>query len=412
MTTNRVKDTLHLLIIAPACDGEDVGEAWVAFQWVKELSLAFDVTLLCTYKLGHTPMSQQLPGVRVVEWAEPVGVDRFERLNSLMQPGYLPFYVRARRWIRARQRAGEQFDIAHQVIPVAMRYPSPAAGLGLPLVIGPVGGSLESPPGFTGEEGATPWWQKLRQLDAWRIRHDRLLRRTYESADCVIGIADYVADFLSELRIQRLEIMSETAVHDVPPSVDRAQRRGTTRLLHVGRTVRTKGLRDVIRSLAELRDLDIHLDVVGDGNDRQACEELAAELDVEGVVTFHGKLPRAEVDAFYERADIFVFPSYREPGGNVSLEAMSFGLPVVICRRGGPGANVDDSCAIRLEAVSPEQLAADCARAVRTLVTDRELRLRMGAAGREHVAEHHLWAHRVARLRSLYGEITTARGLR
>ena len=78
-----------------------------------------------------------------------------------------------------------------------MRYPSPAAGLGLPLVIGPVGGSLESPPGFTGEEGATPWWQRLRQLDAWRIRHDRLLRRTYESADCVIGIADYVAEFLS-----------------------------------------------------------------------------------------------------------------------------------------------------------------------------------------------------------------------
>ena len=412
MTTSPVAPTTRLLLIAPTCDGGDVGEAWVAFQWVKELSSAFDVTLLCSYKLGHTPMSRQVRGVRVVEWAEPVGVDRFERLNSLLQPGYLPFYVRARRWIRAQQRAGERFDIAHQVIPVAMRYPSPAAGLGLPLVLGPVGGSLESPSGFTGEEGATPWWQRLRQLDAWRIRHDRLLRRTYESADCVIGIADYVADFLSDLRIQRLEIMSETAVHGVQPPVDRSQREGTTRLLHVGRTVRTKGLRDVIRSLAKLRDLDIHLDVVGDGNDREACEELAAALGVEGVVTFHGKLPRAEVDGFYERADIFVFPSYREPGGNVSLEAMSFGLPVVVCRRGGPGASVDDSCAIRLDAVSPDQLAADCAAAVRTLVTDRELRLRMGAAGREHVAQHHLWSHRVARLNTLYGEIAAARGMR
>jgi len=410
MTNNPVEGTMRLLIIAPACDGEDVGEAWVAFQWIKELSLVFDVTLLCTYKLGHTPMSQQLPGVRVVEWAEPAGVDRFERLNSLMQPGYLPFYVRARRWIRARLQAGEQFDIAHQVIPVAMRYPSPAAGLGLPLVVGPVGGSLESPPGFTAEEGATPWWQRLRQLDAWRIRHDRLLRNTYESADCVIGIADYVAEFLSDLRIQRLEIMSETAVHWVQPLVDRSQREGTTRLLHVGRTVRTKGLRDVIRAMADLRDLDVHLDVVGDGNDREACEELAIALDVEGLVTFHGKLPRDEVDAFYERADIFVFPSYREPGGNVSLEAMSFGLPVVICKRGGPGASVNDSCAIRLDSTSPEQLAADCAAAVRTLVTDRALRLRMGAAGREHVATHHLWAHRVARLNSIYCEIAAARG--
>ena len=410
--TNGAERTLRLLIIAPACDGEDVGEAWVAFQWIKELAESFDVTLLCTYKLGHTPMSQQLPGVRVVEWAEPAGVDRFERLNSLMQPGYLPFYVRARRWIRSRQRAGEQFDIAHQVIPVAMRYPSPAAGLGLPLVIGPVGGSLESPPGFTAEEGATPWWQRLRQLDAWRIRHDRLLRRTYESADCVIGIADYVAEFLSDLRIQRLEIMSETAVHGVQPPIDRSRRVGTIRLLHVGRTVRTKGLRDVIRAMADLRDLDVHLDVVGDGNDREACEELATALKIGDLVTFHGKLPRAEVDAFYERADVFVFPSYREPGGNVSLEAMSFGLPVIICRRGGPGASVDDSCGIRLDSVSPQQLAADCAAAIRSLVTDRELRLRMGAAGREYVATHHLWSHRVARLNTIYGEIAATAGQR
>ena len=94
MMTSPVAPRMRLLLIAPACDGEDVGEAWVAFQWVQELSRAFDVTLLCPYKLGHTPMSRQVRGVRVVEWAEPVGVDRFERLNSLLQPGYVPFYVR------------------------------------------------------------------------------------------------------------------------------------------------------------------------------------------------------------------------------------------------------------------------------------------------------------------------------
>ncbi len=114
-----------------------------------------------------------------------------------MQPGYVPFYIRARRWLRKRLAEGEQFDVAHQVVPVAMRYPSPAAGLGIPLLIGPVGGSLESPPAFADEEGATPWWQRLRALDAWRIRRDPLLRRTYESAACVIGVAPYVQEFLS-----------------------------------------------------------------------------------------------------------------------------------------------------------------------------------------------------------------------
>lgn len=401
---------MKVLMVAPACDGQDVGESWVAFQWASLVSQRFDLTLLTTYKRGHVPPSQQLPGVRVVEWSEPPLVGRVERLNSLMQPAYAPFYRRARGWIRGRLRAGERFDVAHQSVPVAMRYPSPARRLGIPLVVGPVGGSLESPPGFVAEEGATPWYQRLRALDGWRIRHDPLLRSTYESADCVVGVAPYVQEFLSGLTLKRFELLSETAVHEVPPLVDRSGRTGPVRLLHVGRIVRTKGLRDVIRALAELRDLDVVLDVLGDGNDRAACEELVGSLGLGDRVTFHGSVPRAEVDGFYERADVFVFPSYREPGGNVSLEAMSYGLPVVVCERGGPGANVSDASGFRLAAVSPAQLAADCAAAIRKLAEDRDLRLRMGAAAREHVATTHLWEHRLERMGELYASSAAVTG--
>lgn len=394
-----------VLLVAPACDGDDVGESWVAFQWAQLLSERCDLTLLTSYKEGHRPPSVQLPGVRVVEWSEPRGIGRFERFNSLLQPGYLPFHLRARRWIKGRLAAGERFDVAHQVVPVAMRYPSPAAGLHIPFVIGPVGGSLESPPAFVAEEGATPWYQRLRALDGIRLRRDPLLRRTYESADCVVGVAPYVADHLAGLRLQRFEIMSETAVHSIHEPIDRTERDGTVRLLHVGRIVRTKGLRDVIRAMATLADLDVRLDVVGDGNDREDCEELVRTLGLADRVEFHGRLPREAVDDFYARADVFVFPSYREPGGNVSLEAMSFGLPVIVCERGGPGANVDDSCGFRLAAESPVQLAADCAAAIRRLVEDRGLRLRMGAAAREWAATHHLWEHRVERMTRIYSEV-------
>ena len=394
-----------VLLVAPACDGDDVGESWVAFQWGSLLAERFDLTLLTTYKRGHRPPSEQLPGVEVVEWQEPPGVGRFERLNSLMQPGYAPFQFRARRWLKQRLADGGGFDIAHQVVPVAMRYPSPAADLGVPFVIGPVGGSLTSPPAFAEEEGATPWWQRLRALDRWRMRSDPLLRRTYESADCVIGVAPYAKELLADIRVKRFEVMSETAIHAVKPPIDRTGREGPVRLLHVGRMVRTKGLRDVIRAMGLLADLDVVLDVVGDGNDRAACEALVAELGLQDRVAFHGAVPRAEVDAFYERADVFVFPSYREPGGNVSLEAMAYSLPLVVCRRGGPGANVDDSCAFRLDTVSPDQLAADCATAVRRLVEDPGLRARMGAAARIHAERAHLWRARVEQLSALYDEL-------
>ena len=393
----------RVLLIAPAADGNDISEAWNAFQWATLLSERHDLTVLCTYKRGHVPLSEQLPGARVVEWSEPPLVSRFERLNSLLQPGYFPFRRRARRWIRRRLAEGETFDVALQVVPVAMRYPSPAAGLGIPFYMGPVGGSLVSPPAFTGEEGATPWYQRLRGLDAVRLRRDRALRHTYSSADAVIGIAPYVQTLLSDVPLRRFEIMSEVALHRVQPSIDRTDRTGPVRLLHVGRTIRTKGLRDLIRAMQQVRDLPVVLDVLGDGNDRAACEALIAQLGLEDRVTLHGNVPRAVVDEFYARADAFVFPSYREPGGGVVMEAMSFGLPLVLCDRGGPAAFVTEGCAILLPAVSPQQLADDCARAVRRLVADPALRRRMGEAAREHAERTHLWAHRVEQMERIWG---------
>lgn len=403
---NSRRSSKRVLMIAPACDGEDVGEAWVAAQWAARIAEKHELTLLTSYKRGHTPMSHQISGARVIEWAEPRGVGRFERFNSLLQPGYVPFYLRARRWIRRALASGESFDVAHQVVPVAMRYPSPAAGLGVPLIVGPVGGSLSSPQGFTHEEGAASWYQRLRALDSWRMRNDPLLLGTYESADIVIGVADYVREFLAGVRVRRFEIMSETAVTETHEPVNRTGRTGPVRLLHVGRIVRTKGLRDVIRAMAALRDLDVVLDVLGDGNDREACENLIAELDLTDRVVLHGSVPRSSVDEFYRRADIFVFPSYREPGGNVSLEAMSWGLPVIVCKRGGPGANVDESCALLLAAHSPQQLAADCAAAVRALVEDPARRRAMGEAGRRLASSTHLWPQRVERMERLYDDLT------
>jgi glycosyltransferase involved in cell wall biosynthesis len=399
----------HLLLVAPACDGEDVGESWLAYQWAHRLSQRFHVTLLSTYKKGHVPPSRQLPTVRVVEWAEPPLVHRAERLNSLLQPAYVPFYARARRYVRRRLAAGDRFDVAHQVTPVALRYPSPVVGLGVPLVVGPVGGSLESPPAFAREEAATPWYQRLRGLDRFRLRRDPLLRATYEGADCVVGIAPYVRELLGDLRLRRFETLSDVAVHALPPAQDRAGRSGPVRLLHVGRLVRTKGARDAVRAMALLRDLPVVLDVVGDGADRAACADLVRDLGLGERVLVHGAVPRAEVEHFYERADVFVFPSYREPGGAVVLEAMAHGLPLVVCDRGGPGANVSDECAVRVPAESPAQLARDVATAVRRLVTNPELRLRMGAVAREHVVATHLWDRRIERMTDLYERIASSR---
>jgi len=399
-----------LLLIAPTCDRDDVGEAWVAYQWAHRLAGRHDVTLLTYHKRGKSPASSQLTGCRVVEWAEPPGLGRAERLNSMLKPGYLPFYLRARRWIRQALAGGERFDLAHQPVPVAMRYPSPAAGLGIPFIMGPVGGSLQSPPGFDAGEDTAAWYVGLRRLDGLRIRRDPLLRRTYEQASCVLGIAPYVKDFLSTVALKRFEVMSETGIEELGEPVDRAGRAGRpVRLLFVGRLVRTTGARDAIRALGQVRDLPVTLDVVGDGFDRAACEQATADLQLAGQVTFHGWIPREQVAGLYQAADAFIFPSYREPGGNVVFEAMAHGLPLIVSDIGGPGNVVDESCGIRLHPVSPDQYAHDLAGAIARLAGDAQLRATLGEGARRRAAEVALWDSRIRQAEGLYAEVMAGR---
>ncbi|TKT80273.1 glycosyltransferase family 4 protein [Aquamicrobium sp. LC103] len=396
---------MKLLLVAPTCNGDDVGEAWVAYQWARRLGERHDVTLLTYHKRGARPAAEQLPGMRVVEWTEPPLLGRAERLNSMLKPGYVPFYWRARKWIRHALAEGERFDLVHQPVPVAMRYPSPAAGLGLPLVIGPVGGGLSSPPGFAADEATAPWFVGLRNLDKYRWRWDPMLRATYRNAACVLAIASYVRDQLAPIPMRRLEIMSETGMDRVPAFIDRSHRMGQVKLLFVGRLVRTKGARDVVRAMAMLGDLPVRLDIVGEGPERAPCEALIAEHGLSGRVTLHGWKSKEEVAGFYRAADIFVFPSYREPGGNVAMEAMAYSLPLVIVDRGGPASSTSPACSVRLQATTPEALAEGIASAVRGLAADRAGRLAMGAAAYEHVTGTGLWSAKLDRMDEIYAEL-------
>lgn len=394
---------LKILLITAGCDRTATGEAWSSYQWVSRMGQRHDVTLLNCRISDKPATSLQLPGVRVVEWADYPLFERWVVFNRMLKPGYVPFYVRARRWIKDRLRGGETFDLVHQISPLALRYPSPAAGLGLALVIGPLGGSIENPPAFQAELQKTAWYTKLRSLDEWRLRHDPWLRRSYAGANRLIGVAPYVETLLGDLPAGELAFMSETAVAELPPPRVSASDRNGLRLLFVGRVIRSKGTRDLVRALAKLKDIaGLTLDVVGDGEDLAACQHEARQLGVSERIKFHGRLPRNEVDPFYAAADVFVFPSFREPSGNAVLEAMSYGLAMIVADRGGPGFVVDDSCGFRIPVIKPEQFSTGIADCIRKFIADKELALQMGAAAREKVARQFMWDAKVDRMCELY----------
>jgi len=397
---------LKVLIISPQCDGEDVGETWNAFHWISRLSKVCDLTVLTMRRPRRKPPSEQLPGVRVIEWGQFPELARFPKLVGALKPWYPAFYVNARRWILKSLGDGEQFDLIHQLTPLALRFPCPARGLGVPYIVGPLAGSLSTPPGFEKETGSAPIYTRLRLLDSLRFKWDPLLRGTFQEAELLLCSSPYVEDILAPVHPKRCEVFCEVGIEPIAPARERKREPGELRLVHVGRAVRTKGLRDAVRAISLLKDLPkVTLDVAGSGEETELCKAEAERLGVSDRIKFHGRLPRDEVDALYRRSDVFLFPSFREPTGIVLFEAMNYGLPVITTDRGGPGYVVDDSCGIQVSPINPDQFARDIAQAIRTLVDDpmKLSAMRKGALSRTAEIGH--WDGKISRMMEIYTSI-------
>lgn len=104
---------------------------------------------------------------------------------------------------------------------------------------------------------------------------------------------------------------------------------GPVRLIFVGRLNSAKGVARVLQIVARVKRLggSVFLDLVGDGNERPQFEHLAKNLGIDGLITFHGWLPRAEIARLYSRAHLMILPSTSSEGWpKVLSEAMAYGV--------------------------------------------------------------------------------------
>ena len=151
--------------------------------------------------------------------------------------------------------------------------------------------------------------------------------------------------------------------------------------------VKTEGLKWVIRACSELgrKGHPFQLVIAGDGKERKTLQELAAE-QMPGRFRFVGKIPRTELYRYYSAADLFVFPGIGESLGMVFLEAQACGLPVVAFDNAGVPEAVQDGKTGILVPMYALELFVD---AVQQLLTDKNLRLKMGLAAKSYVREFH-----------------------
>ena len=257
---------------------------------------------------------------------------------------------------------------------------------------------------------STCYWVATYGIDVWRPLP--LLRRLgLRWAHGVTVISRFTAEKLGALN--KLE---QGKVQMLPPALDptflrKEKGAASSRLgLPSGRLLLTvarlasaeryKGMETVILALPKvLEDFpDTFYVIIGEGDEQERLEHIAKEIGVEQHVIFPGAQGVDRLIDYYSACDIFVMPSRKEGFGIVFLEAMTFGKPVIGGKHGGTPEVVKDGVTGYLVEFGDTDVLAN--RLVR-LLGNKDLRERMGEAGRRHVENNYTFEHFRRRLLQL-----------
>ena len=225
-----------------------------------------------------------------------------------------------------------------------------------------------------------------------------LIERHYFAT--VGGVIAVCANTLTEVRAVAGDlpgVVARPGRDHVPASANQAPA-GPLRLLFVGTVMRHKGLERLLDALAPLQGWS--LDVAGSLTaDPDHASRLRARAP--SYVRWHGELRGEALWELYRRSHLFVLPSDREAYSLACLEALGFGLPVLVTDRGGMREMITGAEGLTLP---PDRLDLWTA-AIRDLDGDRVRLAAMSAAARARFAAHGTWRDTAATIAGFLGEM-------
>jgi glycosyltransferase involved in cell wall biosynthesis len=323
------------------------------------------------------------------------------RLGFLPEP--FAFSVRAFNALSRRMRAGERWDLIHDVQCLGYGL------LGLRAMGVPVVSTVHHPltvdrrASFIRDENFREAVGSMQfypiGMQAYVARHiDRVLTSSEESARTI------VADFgVAPDRLRNVLNGLDTDLYSPDPDVEKSP----NEILCVGRASDpNKGIKTLIRSFAEL---PAHLRLTLVDNDHPGNEvfKWAREAGVAERVHVTGRVPINDLVHLYRRAALAVVPSRYEGFGLPAVEAMACGTPAVACRVGAlPEVMQLTGGGTLVEKDSPQALAAG----IRSLMqATPETRSKIGLAARKQVEAHLSWRHIAAVTADAYAEVLSER---
>lgn len=328
------------------------------------------------------------------------GWTTLQAINALIYPWFEHLV-----WKRfGAEIAAGQFDLVHRITPLSPTIASPiarkTARAGVPFVLGPLNGGVPWPDQFDAERRAEQEW-----LSYLRSAYKHMPGRTstLKHASAILVGSRHTQSEIPARYQDKVVYLPENGIDPTRFNRTAAPDGDVLRACFVGRLVPYKGADMLIAAAAELlRTGRMTLDIIGDGPMLGQLIEQAKALGCDAGLTFHKWIPHAEVQSILSRSHILSFPSIREFGGGVVLEAMALGVVPVVVDYAGPGELVTEDTGFKIPCGSRDEIVSALQERLTQIAKAPDSLAPMALNAKARVEAYFLWSRKAGQIREVY----------
>lgn len=397
---------IKVLLIAYACEPNKGSEPGVGWNWAINLSKFVDLTVV-TRKNNKLIIEKELLKRRDLNlnfiYYDLKLLSMVKNLSSITVKFYYLLWVLSLKKIIRSYIKNNKVDIIHFVTFNTFMVPPPINYFGIKSVWGPIGGGiLGHEESFKKISPTIYIKEKIRNLLVKKLSKSSYIKNSLSNFDQVLFANTDTARLLVNNSPFTLELETGIDNNIIIKNKERCKSENLIKIIAIGVLEPRKGFHLLLDSLRFVKS-NVMVNIIGEGPLKKRLVNFVFRYKLN--VNFHGFIPYNEVFKFYRENDFLVFPSIRDTSGNVVLEAMSQGLPIIAFDHHGMHDVLTEECAIKIPVTNYEKMVKDLALAIDKLSNDENLRHKMSEASINRIKEKYLWEDKAKRMIEIYRKI-------
>ena len=297
---------------------------------------------------------------------------------------------------------GGKYDIVHRITPLSPTISSPiatkCAAVGVPFIMGPLNGGVPWPKGFDAERRQEREWLSYVR-GAYKALPGR--KRTLKHAAAILVGSRHTQSEIPKNMQEKCVYIPENAIDPARFSQVSKPAKSVLRACFIGRMVPYKGPDMLLEAaLPLLKSGRLEIDMIGDGPMLDQLKSIVS--DCADQVHFHGWCAHEKVQDIAANCQLFAFPSIREFGGGVVLEAMALGLTPLIVDYAGPGELVNEATGFKVPIGTRAEIISAFQIQLHRIVENPDILSKTGAASRKRVQQYFTWDKKAEQVLQVY----------